>query len=84
VITNGAERPEKALCLLRRLEPPHGSLTLTRGLVRILRSIVEPLVPSMLSSRHIGGWLASLSVITTRGADPAAANPRRRNVSAAH
>ena len=33
VITNGAERPEKTLCLLRRFEPAHGSLTLTRRLV---------------------------------------------------
>jgi len=33
VIAYGAERFEKALRLLGRLEPSHGSLTLTRRLV---------------------------------------------------
>jgi hypothetical protein len=48
VIGHSAERPEKALRLLRRLEPTHDALTLTRRLVRVLRSVVEPLVPPML------------------------------------
>jgi len=33
VIAYSAERPEEALRLLRRLEPPHGSFTLARRLV---------------------------------------------------
>ena len=48
LIVNGA----KLLSLLRRYEPLRDSLSSARGLMRILRSIVEPLVLAMLNSRN--------------------------------
>ena len=45
-----AEWPQEALRLLGRLEPPHGSFTLARRLVGVLRSVIEPLVPPMFCS----------------------------------
>src|SRR3954452_24687168 len=41
---------EETLCLPRRLEPLHLSFASARRLVRVLRPIVEPLVPAVLNA----------------------------------
>ena len=41
-----------SLCLARRLEPLHLPLAPARGLVRVLRPVVQPLVLPVLNGRH--------------------------------
>src|ERR1700694_2280507 len=50
MVADCTKRTREALRLLRRLETAHDSFTLTRRLMRILRSVVEPFVPPMFSS----------------------------------
>jgi hypothetical protein len=52
VITDCAKRPEEALGVLGRFEPAHQSLTLARRLVRILSSVVQAFVPSVIHIRQ--------------------------------
>jgi hypothetical protein len=65
VIAHRTERPRKTLCLLWRLEPPHGSFTLTCRLVGVLRTVIQTLVPSMLSCRQHSsdGWPVARKLI---------------------
>jgi hypothetical protein len=43
---------EETLCLPGRLEALHLSFSPSRGLVRVLRPIVEPLVPAVLATGY--------------------------------
>lgn len=44
MLSDRTKRCQEALCLLRRLEPPHGPLSLACGLVGVLGPIVEDLM----------------------------------------
>src|SRR3982075_1544483 len=50
MVADCTKRIQEALRVLRRLETAHDSFTLTRRLMRILCSVVEPFVPPMFSS----------------------------------
>ncbi len=61
VLGDGAVRGEKPLGMARRLQPLHPSLPLARGLMRVLRMVVEVAVLAMLHSRQalsFGGPIA--------------------------
>ena len=78
---------EEALRVPGRFEPPHLPLALARGLVRILRTVVQPLWRrgSTLGklARLAASSLASLSVIGTRGTYWSRLSSRRKNFRAA-
>ena len=61
VLGDGAIRREKPLGMARRLKPLHPSLPLARGLMRVLRTVVEVAVLAMLHARQdlsLGGPIA--------------------------
>ena len=59
---------EEPLRLASRFELPHLPLSAARRLLRVFRSVVEPLVLAMLNAGHdLSLGRASLSVIMTRG-----------------
>ena len=52
VVTDRAERAEELLRVLRRLEALEHAFSSTGGPIRILRPVVEPLMPPVLRSRQ--------------------------------
>ena len=62
VIGNRIKGREKALCMSRGFEPPHGSLSLPRRLVRVFGAIIQAFVLAMFDAGYdflLGGRIAS-------------------------